>query len=148
MRNIREIEQEKKRFLPLLLLGDEQEDMIDRYLERGTLYMMEAEGTAVAVAVVTQEVPGIYELKNIAVAPAFQRKGLGREMLAFLWEAYGGEGRKLFAGTGEAPRTMAFYKSCGFTVSRRVENFFTEHYDHPIVEEGVRLRDMVYWVKQ
>ena len=41
MRTIRKVEQEKKRFLPLLLLGDEQEDMIDRYLERGTLYVME-----------------------------------------------------------------------------------------------------------
>ena len=39
MRTIRKVEQEKKRFLPLLLLGDEQEDMIDRYLERGTMYV-------------------------------------------------------------------------------------------------------------
>ena len=28
----RRIEAEKRNFLPLLLLGDEQEDMIDRYL--------------------------------------------------------------------------------------------------------------------
>lgn len=33
--NIREIHENKKQFLPLLLLADEQEDMIDRYLERG-----------------------------------------------------------------------------------------------------------------
>ena len=32
--NIREIHENKKQFLPLLLLADEQEDMIDRYLER------------------------------------------------------------------------------------------------------------------
>ena len=29
---IKEIKENKKRFLPLLLLADEQEDMIDRYL--------------------------------------------------------------------------------------------------------------------
>ena len=31
---IRHIFDEKHTFLPLLLLGDEQEDMIDRYLDR------------------------------------------------------------------------------------------------------------------
>lgn len=134
--------------MPLLLLGDEQEDMIGRYLERGELYVMEEDGKTVAIAVVTKESPDVYELKNIAVVPECQRKGLGREMIAFLWEKYGGTGRSLLAGTGEAPRTMAFYKGCGFAISHRVENFFTEQYDHPIVEEGVRLRDMVYWVKR
>ena len=42
--NIREIHENKKRFLPLLLLADEQEDMIDRYLERGTMYVLEDGG--------------------------------------------------------------------------------------------------------
>lgn len=148
MRRIRRIDEDKKRYLPLLLLGDEQEDMIDRYLERGTLYVMEENGAAVAVAVLTRESPETYELKNIAVLPERQREGLGREMLAFLWETCGGQGRSLIAGTGEAPRTMAFYKGCGFVLSHRVENFFTEQYDHPIVEEGVTLRDMVYFRKQ
>lgn len=31
----------KKRFLPLLLLGDEQESMVDRYLERGRMYVLD-----------------------------------------------------------------------------------------------------------
>ena len=39
--NIREIHENKKQFLPLLLLADEQEDMIDRYLGRGTMYVLE-----------------------------------------------------------------------------------------------------------
>ena len=33
---IKKIETDKKQYLDLLLLADEQEDMIDRYLERGT----------------------------------------------------------------------------------------------------------------
>ena len=39
---IREVPDGKKRYLDLLLLADEQEDMIDRYLERGTLYVLES----------------------------------------------------------------------------------------------------------
>ena len=42
--DIRRIESGKRDFLPLLLLGDEQEDMIDRYLERGTMYVLEDGG--------------------------------------------------------------------------------------------------------
>ena len=34
---IKEVKRNKKQYLPLLLLADEQEDMIDRYLESGTL---------------------------------------------------------------------------------------------------------------
>ena len=42
--NIREIHENKKQFLPLLLSADEQENMIDRYLERGTMYVLEDGG--------------------------------------------------------------------------------------------------------
>ena len=52
---IRKIASHKKDYLPLLLLGDEQEDMIDRYLERGTLYALFIEDAARAVCVVTDE---------------------------------------------------------------------------------------------
>ena len=41
---IKEIKENKKQFLPLLLLADEQEDMIDRYLDRGTMYVLDDDG--------------------------------------------------------------------------------------------------------
>ena len=41
---IYEITDNKKQYLTLLLLADEQEDMIDRYLERGTMYVLEDGG--------------------------------------------------------------------------------------------------------
>lgn len=37
---IKEIKRDKKRFLPLLLLADDQESMIDRYLERGRMFVL------------------------------------------------------------------------------------------------------------
>ena len=38
---IREVNENKKQFISLLLLADEQENMIDRYLEKGTMYALE-----------------------------------------------------------------------------------------------------------
>ena len=41
---IRRVETNKKQYLALLLLADEQEDMIDRYLERRSMYVLEDDG--------------------------------------------------------------------------------------------------------
>ena len=53
--NIRYIPTDKKQYLSLLLLADEQESMIDRYLERGELYVMLDEQMQEPLAVRTEE---------------------------------------------------------------------------------------------
>lgn len=145
---IRKITEQKKRYLKLLLLGDEQESMIDRYLGRGTLYVLEEETDVKAVCVVTDEGDGILEIKNIAVEPSGQRKGYGRRLIHFLEEEYHGRFHTLQAGTGDSPLTVPFYESCGFAESYRIRNFFTDNYDHPIYEGGRQLADMVYFRKK
>lgn len=64
---ITQITENKKQYLDLLLLADEQESMIDRYLERGELFVLEDEGVK-AVGVVTDEGDGVCELKNIEIS--------------------------------------------------------------------------------
>jgi GNAT superfamily N-acetyltransferase len=87
---------------------------------------------------------GVLEIKNLAVAPAHQRKGYGRRMIAAMEERYQDRFFVLQVGTGESPLTLPFYEKCVFAVSHRIKNFFTEHYDHPIGEGGVRLVNMAY----
>lgn len=145
--NIFQVKDNKKRYLPLLLLGDEQEDMIDRYLERGTMYALEDSGAVQAVCVVTDEGDGTLELKNLAVSPDCQRRGYGRRMIEFLCETYQGRYARLLAGTGDSPLTLPFYEACGFRRSHTAANFFTDNYDHPIFEGGVQLIDMIYLSK-
>ena len=57
--NIREIHENKKQFLPLLLLADEQEDMIDAIVERGAMYVLE-DGGVKAECVITDEAAGFW----------------------------------------------------------------------------------------
>jgi GNAT superfamily N-acetyltransferase len=142
--DIRLIQQNKKDFLPLLLLADEQEDMIDLYLERGDLYALYDGGALCTTCVVTHEGEDVYEVKSLATDPRCQRRGYGRLMLAHIRALYKGRARALLVGTGETPRILGFYQSCGFRLSHRIPGFFTDHYDHPIVEDGVRLTDMIY----
>lgn len=145
-RYIRHITEDKGRYLPLLLLGDEQEELIEGYLDRGDLFVCEEAGEALAVCVVTREGPELYELQNIAVAPAYQRQGLGRAMVDFVWTRYP-DLRTLQLGTGDSPATLGFYRALGFQEVRREKDYFTCRYDHPIYEDGVLLKDRVCFQK-
>lgn len=139
------IDKNKKQFISLLLLADEQENMIDKYLERGVMYALYDDGGVKAECVVTDEENGVLEIKNIAVAPEAQRKGYGKAMIDFLIMTYSGSFSVLQVGTGDSPLTVPFYEKCGFVRSHSIKNFFTDNYDRPIYECGVLLRDMIYF---
>lgn len=140
---IRKIKENKKQFLSLLLLADEQETMIDRYLERGEMFVLDDNGVK-AQCVVTDEGNRILEIKNIAVSPAFQGNGYGKKLIDFLEEYYAEDFDSLQVGTGDSPLTIPFYEKCGFQRHHVIRNFFMDHYDHPIIECGVQLVDMIY----
>ena len=140
---IRELKEDKKQFLSLLLLADEQEDMIDRYIEKGTVYVLDDDGVK-CQCVVTDEGNGILEIKNIATKPEYQGKGYVKKLIDFLIMNYRETYSVLQVGTGDSPLTVPFYEKCGFIRSHSIKNFFTDYYDHPIYEGGVQLVDMVY----
>lgn len=139
---IKKVMGEKKEYIDLLLLADEQESMVDKYLERGEMFVLDDNGVK-AECVITKEADGIYELKNIAVIPDCQRKGYGKKMIDFLYSHYS-ECNTILVGTGDVPSALSFYHKCSFTESHRVKNFFIDNYDHPIFEDGIQLVDMVY----
>ena len=133
----------KNLYLPLLLLADEQEDMVDRYLDRGAMYVLDDNGIK-GECVVTDEGNGVIEMKNLAVDPKWQGRGYGKILVAYVAEQYAGRYSILQVGTGDSPLTIPCYEKCGFERSHTIPNFFTEHYDHPIYECGKQLIDMVY----
>lgn len=140
---IYKVKKEKKRYLDLLLLADEQEDMIDRYLERGTMYVLDDNGVK-AECVITCENDDILEIKNIAVLPEYQGMGYGKALIEWIMQEYKESHSILQVGTGDCPSTITFYEKCGFKKSHTIKNFFVDNYDHPIIECGILLTDMVY----
>ena len=144
---IKEIKENKKQFLPLLLLADEQEDMINRYLDKGTMYVLDDDGVK-CECVVTDEGNGILEIKNIATEPEYQGKGYGKALIDFVATTYKGEYSTLQVGTGDSPSTIPFYEKCGFIRSHSIKDFFTDNYDHPIYVAGTQLIDMIYLQKK
>ena len=141
--NIIEVTENKKEYLDLLLLADEQEDMIDRYIDYGKMYVLDDNGIK-CECVVTDEGNGVLEIKNIATVPKYQGKGYAKAMIDFIVQKYRKQYAVLQVGTGDSPLTIPFYEKCGFVRSHIIPNFFTDNYDHSIYEGGVQLVDMVY----
>lgn len=145
--------------MSLLLLADEQPEMVARYIDRGDMWVLAPEDAlendapagvvpVVAECLVTDEGEGVLEIKSLAVEPAYQGHGYGRALIEHVAATYAGRYRTLQVGTGDSPLTVPFYERCGFSRSHVVPNFFTDNYDHPIYEAGVRLVDMVYMRRQ
>ena len=108
-----EVIENKKQYLDLLLLADEQEDMIDRYIDKGTMYVLDDNGVK-SECIVTDEGNGIIEIKNIATVPDYQGNGYAKALIDFLVKEYGGKYSVLQVGTGDSPLTVPFYEKCGF----------------------------------
>ena len=138
-----EVTENKKQYLDLLLLADEQEDMIDRYLDKGRMYVLDDNGIK-CDCVITDEGNGVLEIKNIATVSEHQGKGYAKALIDFVVKKYKEQYTVLQVGTGDSPLTIPFYEKCGFVRSHSIPNFFTDNYDHPIFECGVQLVDMVY----
>lgn len=145
---VKEITDDKKRFLQLLLLGDEQENMIDRYLDNSQMFVLINNGDAIGECVVQDMGDGLIEIKNIAVMPEHQCKGYGRLLIDYVESRYRGTHSILQVGTGESRLTIPFYEKCGFNRSHVLKNFFVDYYSHPIYEDGVQLIDMIYLQKE
>lgn len=144
---IQQITKDKRDYMYLLLMADPQEDMVDRYLDEGDMFILKDQGEVKTVCVVTLLKNHKCELKNIATLTEAQGKGYGRYMIHFVCEYYSNQCDTMYVGTGNSRKTIGFYEKCGFVNSHIVANFFVDHYKEPIYEEGIRLVDMIYLKK-
>lgn len=101
-----QIFEDKSQFLPLLLIGDESETMVGKYIDRGALYVGFIDDRAVAVCMITYESETVIEVKNLAVLPEWQRKGIGKQMLSHIEKI--NAGKTIILGTGETPSTITY----------------------------------------
>ena len=119
--------------MDLLFLADEQEEMIEEYLSRGTMYVLEDDGIK-GECVVTDEGDGILEIKNIATIPEVHGKGYGRRLIDFVEREYSGRFSILQVGTGDSPLTIPFYEKCGFELTDKVR----------LIDRGGEFKQLMY----
>ena len=140
---IKAIQENKEQYMGLLLLADEQESMIKKYLYSGELFVL-FDNDIKTVCVVTQEADRVFEIKNIATYEKYQRQGYGSLMLKHIIQNYQNKADTLLIGTGDNERILSYYKNFGFVYSHIEKDFFIKNYDHEMYEDGKQLKDMVY----
>lgn len=128
--------------LDLLLRADPSADNIRRYLDRSTCCVATAGEETVGAYVIQSMGDGVYELMNITVAPAYQRKGIGTKLLEHAVNMSRELGaQRLELGTGTFGYQLAFYQRAGFRVISVERDHFLTHYDEPIYENGIQHKD-------
>lgn len=145
-RTVQEIKEDKENFMDILLIGDEEETMVCKYLDIGNLYALYDSGILKSVCALIFADKTTVEIKNLATWPKFQNQGCASFLLEFIFKKY--EGFDIILGTGENEKTLNFYKKRGFVEFSRIENFFIKNYPRPIIENGVQLKDMIYLRKK
>lgn len=141
---ILKIEENKKKFLDLLLLADEEEKMIDKYLENSELFALYDDDLK-SVCVISS-LKNSYEIKNIATYPSYQKQGYGQKLIEFVIDYCKNKNQftKIYVGTGDCEKIIKFYEKCGFKKSHKISNFFVDNYSKPMFEDGKQLIDMIY----
>lgn len=141
----------RERFLPLLLLADDSEQQVRSYMQQGTLYTYDHDGTGVAGIVLAIPETDATELKAVAVAAELHGRGVGSAMLrAVIADLRTSGVRRLVVGTGNSGiGQLAFYQKAGFRLWKIERDFFSPERGYPadLEENGIPLRDMV-WMDQ
>lgn len=122
---------------------------VRKYLDKGTLYKINCGELLVGVALVIPQTDTTIELKNIAIVPKYQGKGIGKEILRQLTEECQKDGyQTVLVGTANSSiDNIAFYQKAGFRMEAIEKDFFS-HYPEPIYENGIRALDMIFFSKQ
>ena len=121
---VRKISAGKKAYLPLLLEADPSEKMIDKYLEKGEMYVLMINGQAASVAVVGQVDEQVCELYNLATAPGLRGRGYASKLVRHLIRLYQPRCKRMLVGTSK--ELMPFYERFGFKYSFTREGFFLD----------------------
>ncbi len=141
---IKKITDNKTDFMDILLIGDEDEQMINKYLEQTVIYALYDAGALRSVCALLKQDNKTVEIKNLATYPEYQNTGYASRLLDFVFNKFKNTASRIILGTGENEKTLGFYKKHGFKEFCRIKNFFIDNYSHPIFEDGKQLVDMIY----
>lgn len=142
---IRPLHNYEKPPLDLLLLADPSLEVVNSYISRGHCFVAERDGQIIGVYVLIDTRPQTVELVNIAVLAQEQGKGIGKKLVLHAIETAQSMGYKTIEiGTGNSSISqLALYQKCGFRIIGIDRDFFINHYQDAIYENGIQCRDMI-----
>lgn len=129
----------------LLLLADPSKKMVDEYIHKSNIYEAVIENLVVGVMVLVENSNHETEIKNIAVDPSFQGKGIGKSLIELgIRESKKLGYSKISICTGNSSiYQLALYQKCGFQLTTIFHDFFIHHYEEEIWENGLQCKDLM-----
>ncbi|GIO29913.1 MULTISPECIES: GNAT family N-acetyltransferase [Paenibacillus] len=129
----------------LLLLADPDWAQVKKYLDASSWTVAEESGEIVGVCGLMTLDRASAEIMNVAVDPAWQGKGLGKQLIQFaLHEARSQGYDKVIVRTGNSSlNQLGLYQKCGFRMVRIERDYFVNNYPEPIYENGIPCRDQI-----
>ena len=129
----------------LLLLADPSIVVITSYLSSSEVYVIEQNRQAIASYVLLPHNNDVIEIKNIAVNPAWQGKGLGKMLLQDAAQRARANGyKRICIGTGNSSIAQLYlYQRQGFEITAVRKDYFMLHYQEPIYENGIQCKHLV-----
>lgn len=148
--SLRELRDDEEKPYELLLLADEKREAIQQYIHDAKIYILEKDAEKIAVFVLQEVTTMSVEIKNIAVAEAYQGKGIGKYLLreaAQIAREMGYEDLLIGTANGSIMQIYLYQKE-GFEIAGIRKNFFTDNYPKPIYENGIHCKHMIVFQKK
>jgi GNAT superfamily N-acetyltransferase len=135
----------------LFELADDSAAELDGYIDDGVVLVAVENGRPIGHLQLT-DAPGAAEIKNMAVLPEHQGRGVGRGLIAAAVELAREQGqRRMIVATATADiGNLRFYQREGFRMRSIDRDAFTEANGYPpgIVVDGIELRDRVWFDRE
>lgn len=143
MVELRQVDDDRSAFMPLLLEADESEAVVLTYLEEGELFSLADDGIEVGVVLLISQDRAL-EIRNLAVDEASRGRGIGTQAIEAITDLARDRGyERLLVGTANSSlETLSFYQRCGFRIAGVRRGFF-DSYPDQIWEDGIRARDFI-----
>ncbi|UOU98514.1 GNAT family N-acetyltransferase [Chryseobacterium daecheongense] len=129
----------------LLLLADETQEAINKYIFNSTIHIVKDGTEDIAVMALHKNSDTELEIKNIAVIESYRNQGIGSILINKAKEiALQNHYSSLLVGTSDTGfQQIRFYERNGFIKKAVLTNFFIENYPSPIYENGKQMKDMI-----
>ncbi len=129
----------------LLLLADPSKKLIDEYLKTSKIFVVEKNEKVIGTVVLQIISEILCEIKNVAVLPEFQGQGIGKYLIENITlVARQSNFRTIQIGTANSSIGQLYlYQKLGFELSEIRKNFFIEHYNELITENGIQAKHLL-----
>lgn len=129
----------------LLLQADPSWQQISRYLETSTAIACLEDPEILGIVLIHHQPGLIPEIVNLSVLKAYQRQGIGKQLLKqAIRFSRDQQFKEVLIKTGNSSiGQLALYQKAGFQMAQLELDYFVKNYPEPIWENGIQCRHRV-----